>query len=356
MSKTKRKPSAAQRDKFNIAIAKELKKSGILSKQTKLHGGQFISRDVLKKVKAYTDLARLNYGTVKVNKEVAKAAKERGYTVVQGNRIVGPKTTQFRNRLKTGVVTGVKPVKGGYMEEVILPHTVYDIPSLMGQLEEGIDTLKLPNEQFAFKYRGNESYRSFMNSKQLYEYLQHYKGFNSQTVSQKPEDMQEDFDAITIFRLHPNAVNENLPTIRERKERAAQRRAEKIKQGLWVTRKKKTKSLQEECKIGHKLRLMHTTRSGRKFTRALKIALKRTLLNMRLTQKKNANANASHRKGLKMIDSVCAHHIQEIRRKLSSIELELPSAELRRIEAEEITERLSKAASEVRSILHILKV
>lgn len=248
MSKNSRKPSAAQRDKLAIEIAKRLKKAGVLSKQAKLHSGRYISKEVLRKVRQYQDIARLNYGTVKVSKEIAQAAKERGYAVVQGNRIVGPKTAQFRNRLRSGAVTGVKPVTGGYMEEVILPHTVADIPSLMGQLESGIDTLKLPNEQFAFKYRGNESYRSFMNSKQLYEYLQHYKGFSQQSMSEKPEDQQEDFDAITIFRLHPNDVPFNLPTIRERKKRAAERKAEKIKAGLWVTRRSKPKSLQERMK------------------------------------------------------------------------------------------------------------
>jgi membrane-associated HD superfamily phosphohydrolase len=118
----------------------------------------------------------------------------------------------------------------------------------MKQLEEGIDTLKLPNEQFAFKYRGNESYRSFIDTKALYEYLQHYKGFSSQSMSTKPEDMQEDFDAITIFRLHPNTVNENLPTIRERKARAAQRRAEKIARGEWIVRRTKPKSIQDRMR------------------------------------------------------------------------------------------------------------
>lgn len=237
MVKSKAKASAAQRDKTNILIAKILKEKGVISKQANLHSGRYISKGVLKKVRQYEQIARLDYVTVKVNKAVAKAAKERGYEVVQGNRVVGPKSTQFRNRLKKGEITGIKPVKGGYMEEVILPHTIFDMRGLIEQLKEGIDTLKLPSEQFAFKYRGNESFRAFMNSQQLLDYLMHYKGIETAINSNKAEDLQEEFDAITIFRLHPNDISKALPNQKERQKRSAARRAERIRNGEYVPRR-----------------------------------------------------------------------------------------------------------------------
>lgn len=245
LAKNKRKPSAAQRDKNNIELARLLKQSGIISKQANLHSGRHISRDVLAKVRKYEDFAHLNYGTVKVKKEVAKAAKERGYQVVQGNRIVGPKEASFRNRLKAGKVTGIKPVKGGYMEEIMMPHTVFDMQTLVDQLEQGIDTYKMPNEQFAFKYKGSESYRAFRDSQDLLNYLQHYKGIRDLGAGVRPEDLQEEFEALTLFRLHPNAISLNIPSHSARKKRSAERRAEKIRNGEWVyrdgTRRKKSR-------------------------------------------------------------------------------------------------------------------
>ena len=247
MAKNRRKPSAAQRDKYVISVAKKLKSSGILSKQVKLHGGHYVSKDVLRKVRDMEALARLDYKAVKVPKSVAKAAKERGYQVVQGNRIIGPSTPQFRNRLKRGEVTGIKPVKGGYMEEVILPHTVMDMRSLVEQLESGIDTLKMKDERFAFKYHGHESWRSFRDTDELLSYLRHYKGVMGLTDSMKAEDLQEEFEALTLFRLHPASEGLNIPRHSQRRERAKQQRLEAISRGEYIPKPRKRKSKYERA-------------------------------------------------------------------------------------------------------------
>lgn len=245
MSNTKRKIGQAQRDKINISIAKKLKEAGIISKQAKLHSGRYISRGVLKKVREYEAAANLGYKAVIVPKDIAKAAKERGYQVVQGNRIIGPNSQTFKKRLKEGVITGVRPIKGGMMEEVSLPHTVMDMQSLVAQLQQGIDTLKLPEEHFAFKYHGNESYRTFMNTQQLVEYMMHYRGIFDHTGSLKAEDLQEEFAEFKIFRLHPSTVRQNIPGLKQRRERAERQRREKIARGEFVPPKFKRKSWAE---------------------------------------------------------------------------------------------------------------
>jgi hypothetical protein len=222
----KRKPSIrpSQRDKSVIEAAKLLKKAGILSKQTKLHSGKYVSRGVLAKVRQFQHVAALDYIGVKVDKKTLQAAKERGYQVANG-RVIGPKNTEFKKRISSGVVTGIKPVKGGFMEEVILPHTVMDMYALVEQLETGIDTYKMPHEQFAFKFYGVESRRAFRDSAHLLEWLKHYKSIFSPNGSLKAEDLQEEFDALTIFRLHPNDVSYNIRSgaLREkqRKEKIA---------------------------------------------------------------------------------------------------------------------------------------
>lgn len=218
MAKNKRRISATQRDKSVIEVAKKLKKAGILSKQVNLHSGRYVSRGVLKKVIEKQHLAHLDYQAVKVSRAVAQAAKERGFEVVAGNKIIGPKDTLFKKRLISGELTGVKPVKGGYMEEVVLPHTVFDMKSLVHQLELGIDSLKLPNEQFAFKFFGHESYKAFMNTEQMLTYLRGYKTLFDPGGSLKPEELTEEFQNLVIVRLHPNDTRRLIPSKERRKK------------------------------------------------------------------------------------------------------------------------------------------
>lgn len=227
MAKNKRRISAAQRDKSVIEVAKILKAKGLISKQANLHSGRFVSRGVLAKVKELQHIAALDYIGVKANKAVVKAAKERGY-MVSNNRVIGPKATSFRNRISKGELTGVKPVKGGFMEEVVLPHTVMDMYALVEQLETGIDSFKLPTEQFAFKFFGAESYRAFRDSADLLEYLKHYKSIFAPSGSLKTEDLQEEFDALTIFRLHPADIGISIRgrDLREKQKREARARGE----------------------------------------------------------------------------------------------------------------------------------
>lgn len=195
MAKSKRNVSAAQRDKTNIARAKYLKKVGILSKLTKLHGGKYISKAVLRKVRQLEAAADYGYKPVKVSKELASAAKAKGFQVVQGNKIIGPPSYKFRKRLKEGQLTGVRPVKGGMLEEVILPHTITDIQKFLNNADD-IDNLKLDDEVFAFKYKGFMSYRAFVSTKDMLEYLRYYQGlFN-------PESEDEEFENFVLLRLH----------------------------------------------------------------------------------------------------------------------------------------------------------
>ncbi len=246
MAKSKRKISAAQRDKSVLETAKILKAKGLISKTAKLHSGRYVSRGVLAKVKELQHIAALDYIGVKANKDIIKAAKERGYMIANG-RVIGPKATSFRNRITKGELTGIKPVKGGFMEEVILPHTVFDMQSLINQLETGIDTLKMPGEQFAFKFFGNESLRGLRDSDDLLNYLKHYKSIFTSGGSLKTEDLQGEFDAFVIFRLHPND-NYLIPT-------KAQREAKKKVEGRPKYRGGRT--------MAEKLDAMHPDRAAR---------------------------------------------------------------------------------------------
>jgi len=192
MSKGKRKPSASQRDKLAIATAKILKKKGVISKQTKLHGGRFISRGTLKKVQELQHAARSDYRAVKVSKDIARRAKAEGYQVVLGNKVIVPAEHEFIKRVKAGMITGIKPVKGGFMSEITIPFTAENIEELTHKLQyENLDDLKLEHEQFAFSINGNMSYRAFMSTAQMRKYFEHYK-----------QDLL--MTSVKLFRLHPS--------------------------------------------------------------------------------------------------------------------------------------------------------
>lgn len=197
MAKNKRKIGAAQRDKVAIKLAVILKKKGVLSKNTKLHGGKYISRGVLKKVQEMQHVAKPSYVALKVTKDIARTAKAEGYQVVQGNRIIVPKEHDFIKRVKAGMVSGLKPVKGGFMSEVQMTFDGENAAQLIDWLDKGnLEALKLEHEHFAFRLSGSEgsphgmSYRTFPTQKHLRDWLKYYNPSVSTT-------------GFKLYRLHP---------------------------------------------------------------------------------------------------------------------------------------------------------
>lgn len=204
MAKSKRKVSTKQRDPFAVQTAKILKRKGVLAKTTKLHGGKFVSRAVLKKVAEFKHVAHSTHGgkaaytALKVPKEFAKRAREEGYQVVGGNRVIVPAEHDFIARVRrearkgpTGGISGIRPVKGGHLSEVTLPFTPQNSAQLMDWLATGnLDDLKLEHEMFSFTFFGSTSKRAFLDAKQMRQYLEHYK-------------QDEVMKALKIFRLHP---------------------------------------------------------------------------------------------------------------------------------------------------------
>ena len=202
MAKHKRKISASQRNKEVIALAKTLKRKGLLSPKTKLHGGRFVSRGVLKKVQELQIAARPSYTNVKVSPKFAKIAREEGYKV-SNNRVIVPKDHDFIKRMKQAAkegkaVSGVKPVKGGYMSEIKFSHEPGNYDELLRMItDENLDSMKLSDERFAFQVGGDQqggpvgmSWRSFSDGNEIANYLRHYK----------PDIFVK---GIKFFRLHP---------------------------------------------------------------------------------------------------------------------------------------------------------
>lgn len=215
MAKRKAKPSAAQQDKIAIEIAKKLKRKGILSKQTKLHGGKYISRGVLKKVVEYQSYASGSYRLLDVSKakkkvDIAQARLE-GYTVIGRNKLIIPNNKKFAERiLNEGLLSGVKPVKGGQMSEVHMPFTPENMVQLMRDMEENeelLDAMKLEDERFAFQIWdegiGGMSTRAFRDTYEMRKHFQHY-------------NPKIPVGAVKFFRLHRDDEDLFIPDIKER--------------------------------------------------------------------------------------------------------------------------------------------
>lgn len=137
-------------------------------------------------------------------------AREEGYQVSNG-RVIVPRDHQFIQRVKRGELAGIKPIKGGFMSQVMLPYNASNYDELLHLLRtENLDDLKLPNERFAFKVGGTEgspmgmSYRSFGNGKEIARYLEHYK----------PDVF---ITGLKFFRMHPEDENQFILSVEARK-------------------------------------------------------------------------------------------------------------------------------------------
>lgn len=244
MAKSKAKVSAAQRDKYAIEIAKYLKKVGVLSKQTKLHGGKYISKGVLKKVREFEYVASNRYRAAKVSKQYLQKAREQGYSIV-GNRVIVPSTRNVEKRIRDGLVTGVIPIKGGTLEAVVTPYD--DLTSLMKALKNGeLDRLKTDEEQFMFSLYGNMSYGGLRDSEHLAQYLSLYQSANEQ-LSLRPEDQAEYVRNLMIYRVNRTDVSRfendgsNKGKNRKRRSGQYQRRDERLRQMGEIAYEKKRK-------------------------------------------------------------------------------------------------------------------
>lgn len=196
MVKHRRKPSAAQRDKFSIGLAKILKRKGVISKQAKLHGGKYLSRSVLKKVREFQHVATDDYyRPVKVSPKLAKQAREAGYQVTN-SRIIAPNDNAWIARIKRGILGGIQRVKGGHIESVEIDFTAANIGELTHEIETtNLENLKLEDELFAFTFFGNMSHKGFHSAEQMREYLKYYdpektiKGIKFYRLRREDHDM-----------------------------------------------------------------------------------------------------------------------------------------------------------------------
>lgn len=219
MRKRTRKPTASQRDKSSIATAKHLKATGVLSKQTKLHGGRYVSRGVLKRVREHGWIIQNNQKAVKVSRDLLERAKEQGLHTV-GNRIVVPKDRVSTKRLEQKILTGVKYIPGGQLQEVHLPFDT--MSEFLVALQSGkLDRMKESREMFAFRYFKGMS-NGFRDSKHLLEWLIKYDSITNPLTGDLLSNLDQQYSNFTLYKLLPGMGNPPI-YLEERKERQDRR-------------------------------------------------------------------------------------------------------------------------------------
>lgn len=208
MAKRKRAASTNQRAKENIAAARALVKMGVLSKQTKFHGGKYISQRVLKKVRENEWILKNNEKAIPVSRKYAeKAAQHNIHIIKAGSRrlVVVPNRPREIKLVKQGYISGITHVPGGQHYTVRLPYE--NMRDLMEAIENGeLESFKDPKEEFAFTYFGNMSTRSFRDMKALKEWLMHYD-FAEYVDGEIGEALQAAYANFNLYRVMPGKMS-----------------------------------------------------------------------------------------------------------------------------------------------------
>lgn len=233
MPKSNRKVPARQRSPEYIAGAKRLKSIGLLGPKTNLHSGKRISKYAAQQVEKYAEIIAGNYSSVKLPKAQIAEAKAKGF-VTKANRVIVPKE-KVRTVKKSGVASmGVRPIPGGVMEVVTLPHDIMDMRRLANVLGEGgLNDMKQPDELFAFRFKGEGihgvSYQPFLNTQSLLNYLYRYQSIFDQDGSLNEDYEDENFDGFELLKLRRQDVGKFIKPKREREEQARKSRKRNIK-------------------------------------------------------------------------------------------------------------------------------
>lgn len=216
--------------KYFIQQARIAKKRGLISKQTKLHGGKFLSNKVLNKIIDIDPLIEAGYVGHKAPRKTVQEARKKGYKV-QGNLIVGPSAAKpegrrFKKALAEGKIAGVKPVSAGHMEIVEMPYGITDLRDMIAKYHtnpELLDDLKTEDEMFLFKIYGNESYLPFIDTKSMLDYFLKYRSIFDAAGDIRVALLEDTFEAFQVFRFNPQDTYRFIRSGRERNKARAMR-------------------------------------------------------------------------------------------------------------------------------------
>jgi hypothetical protein len=208
MTKKSRRKShvyTTQRDKTVIALAKKAKATGMLSKNTKLHGGKYVSRGTLAKVRQLKDYIERDYHTVPVSKKMAEELRKEGLEVRGLRAVVAPGRAGRVQRadLKHGVITGVEDLSHKRRAKVKVTKPGVEEIRRMG---EGPVTEKEGRTYYAFSVYGNPHEGLYTSRAQLEAQLRKYR--------------PEQIEGIREYEFEEDEYDEYLDDMKEEQQQA----------------------------------------------------------------------------------------------------------------------------------------
>jgi hypothetical protein len=199
------------RDKSAIALVKEGKRLGILSPQTKLHGGKYISRAAAKKAREYQVAIEKGYRARKTTKKHARSMENLGFETIAGNKVIVPPGKVWKDRVAGKMTAGTKRGRRGLYTEVNLgtsAHTLREFIENAKRDPENINRKKTDKEMFALTIQGNVSYIPFKSVKDMVSYVEekYQHLMDDESMFDPDEDNVTGFGVIKFDQADTNQV------------------------------------------------------------------------------------------------------------------------------------------------------
>lgn len=212
----RRKPSPAQLSEYNRSLARV--SNAALGTKFNLRK-KALSRYALRKVRAFSEknyftedaVPKARFRALPAPSRITKEAKAKGFEVI-GRNIVVPNrpldVRRFRKNIALGRTPGFSRIgEMGFMH-VVLPFNIRDMADLIAAMDNGtLDSLKEPDDYFAFKYFGKNSHRPFPDAEDMRQYLTTYKSIFDAANSLRNEDLAEEFESFELFRIDPEVYD-----------------------------------------------------------------------------------------------------------------------------------------------------
>jgi hypothetical protein len=207
--------------RHNLSI---LKKKGVVPKSVDARS-QTITRHYKDQIKKNLAIIEGRETAVKLSAEKVKEYKAGGHRTVGKNRVVVQKHQGEQVHVSHGEVYVTRALKNGDIQRVILPVS-FDRLSywLDGAPDPYLDTLKNNNEQFAFRYFGNNSVSTYNSFEQLRRHMDHYKSFTG-AIEKGPQAEQKVLQHIEVVRIKMSPTKWEDLASRGDKEKRKRRRA-----------------------------------------------------------------------------------------------------------------------------------
>lgn len=205
--------------RHNLSV---LKKKGVVPKSVDARS-QKITRHYKEQIKKNLAIIEGRETTVKLNPEKLQEYKQGGHRAVGKNRVVIQKHEGEKVHVSHGEVYVTRALRNGEIQRVVLPVSFDRLSHWIdGNDDPYLEALKNNNEQFAFRYFGNNSVSTFNTFETMRRQFEHYKSFTG-AIGQ-PNKEQQILQHLEVVRIKMSPTKWEDIASRADKEKRKRRR------------------------------------------------------------------------------------------------------------------------------------